>query len=112
MAGCASCGGCCAPCATTCGVMGGASFGAMGTPFVGGFGGFGFFPFFGGRHVSQNNDDNATPVDGDALVDPNHPGHREAIKTVSHVDDDQHEETIQWLKGLLHQIEHGSEPQK
>jgi hypothetical protein len=51
-------------------------------------------------------------VDGDALVDPNHPGHREAIKTVSHVDDDQHEETIQWLKGLLHQIEHGSEPQK
>src|SRR5665213_1079235 len=85
MAGCASCGGCCAHCATTCGVMGGASFGTMGSPFIGGFGSFGFFPFFGGHHASRRNDDNATPVDGDALVDPNHPGHREAIKTISHV---------------------------
>jgi hypothetical protein len=112
MAGCASCGGCCAHCASTCGVMGGASFGAMGSPFVGGFGGFGFFPFFGGRHALQSNDDNATPVDGDALVDPNHPDHREAIKTVSHVDDDKHEKITQWLKDELHQIEHGSDPQK
>jgi hypothetical protein len=112
MAGCASCGGCCAHCATTCGVMGGASFGAMGSPFVGGFGGFGFFPFFGGRHASQSNDDSATPVDGDALVDPNHPGHREAIKTISHVDDDKHEKITQWLKDELHQIEHGSDPKQ
>ena len=112
MAGCASCGGCCAHCASTCGVMGGASFGAMGSPFIGRLGGFGFFPFFGGRHASQNNDDNATPVDGDALVDPNHPGHREAIKTISHVDDDKHEKITQWLKDELHQIEHGSDPQK
>jgi|GEM_PF-1414850 len=112
MAGCASCGGCCAHCATTCGVVGGASFGAMGSPFIGGFGGFGFFPFFGGHHASQSNDDNATPVDGDALVDPNHPGHREAIKTISHVNDDKHEKITQWLKDELHQIEHGSDPQK
>lgn len=112
MAGCAPCGGCCAPCASTCGVMGGASFGAMGSPFAGGLGGFGFFPFFRAHHASQSNDDNATPVDGDALVDPNHPGHREAIKTVSHVDDAQHEETIQWLKDLLHQLGDGGEPQK
>ena len=89
--------------------MGGASFGAMGSPFIGGFGGFGFFPFFGGHHASRRNDDNATPVDGDALVDPNHPGHREAIKTISHVNDDKHEKITQWLKDELHQIEHGSD---
>ena len=112
MAACASCGGCCVHCAATCGVMGGASFGAMGSPFIGGFGGFGFFPFFGGHRASLSNDDNATPVDGDALVDPSHPGHREAIKTISHVDDDKHEKIIQWLKGELHKIEHGSDPQK
>ena len=112
MAGCASCGGCCAHCATTCGVMGGASFGAMGSPFIGGFGGFGFFPFFGGHRASLSNDDNATPVDGDALVDSNHLGHREAIKTISHVDDEKHEKITQWLKDELHKIEHGSDPQK
>jgi hypothetical protein len=112
MAGCASCGGCCAHCATTCGVMGGASFGAMGSPFIGGFGGFGFFPFFGGHRASPGNDDDATQVDGDALVDPNHLGHREAIKTISHVDDDKHEKITQWLKDELQKIEHGSDPQK
>ena len=112
MAGCASCGGCCAHCATTCGVMGGASFGVMGSPFIGGFGGFGFFPFFGGHRASLSNDDSATPVDGDALVDSNHLGHREAIKTISHVDDEKHEKITQWLKDELHKIEHGSDPQK
>ena len=115
MAGCASCGGCCAHCATSCGVVGGASFGAMGSPFIGGLGGlggFGFFPFFGGHHASQSNDDNATPVDGDALVDSNHPGHREAIKTISHVDDDTHDKITQWLKDELHQIEHRSDPKQ
>jgi hypothetical protein len=112
MAGCAPCGGCCAHCATTCGVMGAASFGAMGSPYFGGFGGFGFFPFFGGHHASQSNDDNATPVDGDALVDFNHPNHREAIKTISHVDDDKHEKITQWLKDELHKTGHWSDPQK
>ncbi len=112
MAGCASCGGCCARCATTCGVMGGASFGAMGPSFIAGFGGFGFFPLFGDHHSSQSKDDSATPVDGDALVDPNHPGHREAIKTISHVDGDKHEKITQWLKDELHQIEHGSDSPK
>jgi len=84
----------------------------MGSPFIGGFGGFGFFPFFGGHHSLQNKDDNATPVDGDALVDPSHPGHSEAIKTLSHVDHDKHEKITQWLKDELHQIEHGSDTQK
>ncbi len=92
--------------------MGGASFGAMGSPFIGGFGGFGFFPFFGGHRALLSNDDNATPVDGDALVDSNHLGHREAIKTISHVDDEKHEKITQWLKDELHKIEHGSDPQK
>lgn len=112
MAGCASCGGCCAHCATTCGVMGGASFGAMGSPFIGGFGGFGFFPFFGGHHSLQSENDDATPVDGDALVDTNHSGHRDAIKTISHVVDEKHEKITQWLKDELHKIEHQSDPQK
>lgn len=112
MPGCASCGGCCAHCGTTCGVIGGASFGAVGSPLMGDFGGFGFHPFFGGRHVSPSNDDNTTPVDGDALGDPSHPGHREAIKTISHVDDDKHEKITQRLKDQLHQIEHRSDPQK
>jgi hypothetical protein len=86
--------------------MGGASIGALG-----GFGSSGF-SYFTSNHPLQNIDDNATPVDGDALVDPNHPGHREAIKTISHVDDDKHEKITQWLKAELHQIEHGSDPQK
>lgn len=112
MVGCASCGGCCAHCATTCGVMGGASFGAMGSPFIGGFRGLGFFPFFGGHHSLQSENEDATPVDGDALVDPNHSGHREAIKTISHVDDEKHEKITQWLKDELHKMEHGSDSQK
>jgi len=107
MAGCASCAGCCAHCATTCGVMGGASYGAMGSPMMAGFGGF---EYFSNNHPLKNNDDNATPVDGDALVDPSHPGHREAVKTISHVDDDEHEKIAQWLKDELRQIELGSDP--
>ncbi len=112
MAGCASCGGCCAQCATTCGVVGGTSFGAIGSPIIGAFGGLGFLPYFGGHHSSQGADGNSTPVDGDALVDPNHPGHREAVKTISHVDDDKHEKITQWLKDELQRIERGSDPQK
>ena len=112
MASCASCAGCCAHCATTCGVLGGASFGAVGSPFVGSFGGSGFFTFFHRHHASRNSGDNATPVDGDALIDPKHSGHRAAVMTVAHVDDDQHEETIQWLKDFLQQIDDGSAPQK
>ena len=84
----------------------------MGSPFVGGFPGLGFVPLFHHRHATQSSDDNATPVDGEALVDPNHLGHREAIKTVSHVDDDQHQENIQWLKDFLQDIDQANGPQK
>ena len=85
-------------------MMGGAAFGAGG-----GFGGVGF-SYFTNNHPLQNVDDNSTPVDGDALVDPDHPGHREAIKTLSHIDKDRHERVTQWLKVELHQ--RGSESQK
>jgi hypothetical protein len=87
----------------------------MGSPIMGGMGGlgnFGFFPFFGGHHTSKRDDDDATPVDGDALVDPNHPGHREAISTVAHVDDEKHEKIMQWLKDELHKVDHESDPKK
>jgi hypothetical protein len=107
MAGCAACAGCCANCGTTCGFVGGASLTALGSPYIGGSG---FDYFLGGNHSIQDKDDNATPVDGDALVDPNHPGHREAVKTLSHVDDDKHEKISQWLKDKLTHIELGSEP--
>jgi hypothetical protein len=86
--------------------MGGAALGA-----IGGIGGSGF-SYFTSNHPLQNIDDNAIPVDGDALVDPDHPGHREAIKTISHVDDDKHEKITQWLKDEIHRIDHGSGPQK
>jgi hypothetical protein len=46
-------------------------------------------------------------MDGDALVGPNHPGHREAIKTISHVDGDTHNKFTGWLKGQIHKAEHG-----
>ena len=46
----------------------------------------------------QSTDDNATPTGGDARVDPNHPGHREAIKAISHGDDDMHEKITQCSK--------------
>jgi len=111
MVACGHCGGCCVHCATTCGLVGGAPLGGMGTPFIGGFGSFGFFPYFGGWHVSKKRDDDSTPVDADALADPNHPGHREAIQTISHVDDEKHEKITAWLKDELHKHEHGSDPQ-
>jgi hypothetical protein len=85
--------------------VGGASFSALGSPL-----GFGGFAYFSSNHPLRSNDDNATPVDGDALVDPNHPGHREAIKTISHVDDDKHKKISQWLKDEFHQIELGKDP--
>lgn len=130
MAGCGACGGCCAHCGATCGACGGGSFGGFGggsfgglgvgsfgafggVPFMGGMRSFGFSPFFGGHHASKHDDDDdATPVDADALVDPTHPGHREAIATISHVDDEKHEKITQWIKEELHRVEHGGEPKQ
>jgi hypothetical protein len=42
-------------------------------------------------------------VDSHALGDPSHPGHREAIKAVSHVDPEQHSRLMEWFKKELDQ---------
>jgi hypothetical protein len=113
MPSCAHCGGCCARCSATCGSLRGLSAGHAGPLFGGGgFGAFGFFPFFmmGRSRSSQPTDDQSTPVDGDALTDSNNPGHGDAIKTISHVDDNKHEKFITWLKEENHKIEHGDSP--
>ena len=86
--------------------MGGIGFGALG-----GINGSGF-SYFTSNHPLQNAEEDNTPVDADALADPHHVGHREAIKTLSHVDDDKHEKITQWLKDELDKIEGGSAPPK
>jgi len=113
MPGCAHCGSCCAHCASSCASFSGMSAGHAGPLFGGGgFGAFGFFPFFmmGRSRSSQSADDQSTPVDGDALTDPDNPGHRDAIKTVSHVDDEKHDKFITWLHDEIYKLDHGSEP--
>ena len=105
MAGCASCGGCCAQCASTCGALVGAPLGALA-----GMDGSGF-SYFTSNHPLQNVDGDAIPVDGEALVAPDHPGHRHAIKTMSHVDDATHENIVQRLRNEVHHIERGGDPQ-
>jgi hypothetical protein len=83
------------------------SLSGIGSPL---FGTVGTFSYFSNNHPLQNVDDNTTPVDGDALVDPDHPGHREAITTISHVDDGKHKKFAQWLKEELQKMELGSAP--
>ncbi len=78
--------------------MGGAALGAWGES------GGSWYSYFTSNHPLQNAEDDTTPVDGDALVDPDHPGHREAIKSISH-DDDKHRKIAQWLKDELHHTE-------
>jgi hypothetical protein len=89
----------------TCGSLGGTSLGVIDSFSVKGSGYSGVIAALRRHYASRRNEETGTPVDGDALVDPNHPGHLEAVRTVSHVDDDKHEETVQWLQGLLEQIE-------
>jgi hypothetical protein len=107
MAGCAACAGCCASCAASCGVFGGAALDTMGGSTSSGSLDY----FLGGPHSVQDQDDDATSVDGNALVDPNHPRHREAVKKISHVDAGTHEKIIQRFKDILHGNEHWSGPQ-
>jgi hypothetical protein len=47
---------------------------------------------------------------GMRLVDPDNPGHRDAIKTVSHVDDDKHDKFIAWIHNEIHKLDHGNGP--
>jgi hypothetical protein len=44
-------------------------------------------------------------VDAQALADSEHPGHRDAIKSISHVDPAEHSKMIDWLKKELAQVE-------
>jgi hypothetical protein len=89
--------------------MGGASIGGMGGVYVGGLIGSGFAPFVRKRHMKSEQDDEPTPVNLDALANLNHPGHREAITTISHVDDDRHGQIIRWLRDELRKLVVGSD---
>lgn len=117
MPGCGHCGGCCAHCGAVCGGCGGRSAAGIAGAFYGGIGPFGmrsegygelmFTPYVGGvpffHHKKRRDDDttDATPegtkVNCDALADPNHPEHREAVATVAHVDDAAHESFMKRL---------------
>jgi hypothetical protein len=49
----------------------------------------------------------APKVDCDALADPNHLGHREAVKTIAHVDDGTHEPMLTCIEDELEKFEPG-----
>jgi hypothetical protein len=69
----------------------------------GSFGGFQFHPWFGSHRTKAQ--DGTTKVDTEALADPNHPGHRHAVTTISHIDPEEHSRLLEWLKkelGLSH----------
>jgi hypothetical protein len=120
MAACGHCGACCAHCGSICGASFGGSPGLLAGGFGGGLGlgsgmlgsglGLGYMPYVGGvgffHHKRREDHDDAdgTPVECDALADPNHPGHREAVTAVAHVDDDTHESILQRIKEALAKI--------
>jgi hypothetical protein len=126
MAGCASCGGCCASCGGSCGAFGAGlgTLGVLGEGLAPGLdgedgihgdsgdddsgGGIGYFagvqlhPWFGPSRKKV--EDPSTPtVDSRALADPHHPGHREAITAISHIDPEKHSRLMEWLKKELDQ---------
>jgi hypothetical protein len=104
MVACAHCGGCCAHCGAVCsGVHGVPGVGIAGAFGGGGyFGGVGYMPWVGGtpffHHKKRDDDDEPKKVDCDALADPNHPDHRDAVTTISHVDDDTHESILKRIR--------------
>jgi hypothetical protein len=111
MAGCGHCGGCCAHCGATCGNVGSATFGSVGLPSFGVFGGFGFHSSRGGELRSKY-DDSQVPVDSDALVDPDHPGHRDAITSIAHASEETRNKVLAWLKEEFGKSEHEGDAQK
>jgi hypothetical protein len=123
MAACGHCGGCCAQCGSICGAVGGGpALGIAGAFRWGGlYGGFGgdstgetLSPDERAREDSAYFPDDLTDpknpghdawiarqkerIDCDALVDSEHPGHRDAIQSISHVNDATH-------KSILRRIE-------
>jgi hypothetical protein len=113
MVACGHCGGCCGHCGAICGRCSGASASGIGGAFGGGafFGGIGYLPYVGGvpffHHKKRDDTDDAPKVDCDALADPNHPGHREAVTTIAHVDDETHESILRRIKEELEKFESG-----
>lgn len=126
MVACGHCGGCCAHCGAICGGCHGASPAGIAGAFGGGGlfggaggmfgGGIGYMPYVGGvpffHHKRRDDDatgDEATepaakPLDCDALTDPDHPGHREAVQAIAHVDDATHESILKRIKEELEKV--------
>jgi hypothetical protein len=75
----------------------------VGMPFMG-LGLFGFHPFSSSRNETPDAD-SENAVDTDALIDPSHPGHRDAVKTISHVDDEKHGKITAWIKEELGKLD-------
>lgn len=109
MAGGAHCSARCAPCGASCGAFGGAFTGlndAGGLSASGvGYGNYGylqFHPWFG-SHRKKDEDGSATTVNTQALADPGHPGHREAVQMISHIAPQQHSKLmggskVRWIR--------------
>lgn len=115
MVACGHCGGCCGHCGAICGGCSGASAGGIAGAFGGGafggggFLGMGYMPYVGGvpffHHKKRDDDaEDGKALDCDALADPNHPGHREAVTTIAHVDDATHESILKRIKEELAKV--------
>ena len=105
MAGCLACRGCCAQCADTCGAIGGGAIGTYEESDAS------WYSYFSTNPPLPSGDNGAALVERDALVDSNHPGHRGAIESISHVNNEQHQKILQWLRNGLHHRDDGGEPQ-
>jgi len=127
MAACGHCGGCCAQCGSTCGAVAGAS--ALGIAGAFRWGGLRGQEALGEaltpderaledfeRDTAYFSDDLTDPrnpghdawvarqkgrIDCNALVDPEHPGHREAVQSISHVNDTMHESILRRIRDEL-----------
>jgi hypothetical protein len=128
MAGCGPCSGCCAQCGSVCGAVGGASAIGIAGAFRWGSGLRG--AAWGGavptdeertqadieQDTAYFSDDLTDPknpghdawvarqkerLDTNALVDPDLPGHRDAVQTISHVNDATHESILRRIRGEL-----------
>jgi hypothetical protein len=91
------------------GLAGGIGFGL----YSGGFGSRAYVPWVGGEpffHHKKKDDeddkkaDETTNVDCDALVDPSHPGHREAVTALAHVDEESHKTMMQRIRDELDKL--------
>lgn len=75
------------------------------------FGGIGYMPYVGGipffHHKKPDDAEDAPKVNCDALADPNHSDHREAVRTIAHVDDQTHESMLRRIKEELEKFEAG-----